>query len=169
MPKETHCSREKTRVVPTTLHLGQFVKQIDLTFTSTRSTKEPLSVNPVRDGLFLGCSRMGGGAKRTPLPKICHAHATMMKRGTVIPCLRSQKYLNHVTHSMSSADISIFSPEISKFCYIKKYRYRLHFYTKFLILLTFIESLKIILINMVEILMMSAKMTIAGLGKIKVF
>ena len=27
---------------------------------------------------------------------------------------------------MISADIIIFSPEIGKFCYIKKYRYRLH-------------------------------------------
>ena len=27
----------------------------------------------------------GGGAKRTPLPKICHTHPTMMKLGKVIP------------------------------------------------------------------------------------
>ena len=40
---------------------------------------------------------------------------------------RSKKYMNHVTHPLSSADISIFSPEISKFCYIKKYRYKLYF------------------------------------------
>ena len=32
--------------------------------------------------------------------------------------------MNHVTHPLSSADISIFSPESSKFCYIKKYNYR---------------------------------------------
>ena len=36
---------------------------------------------------------------------------------------------HHETHSLSSADISIFSQEISIFCYIKKYRYRLHFNT----------------------------------------
>ena len=41
----------------------------------------------------------------------------------------SKKYINHVTHHLSSADISIFSLEISKFCYIKKYRYRFHFDT----------------------------------------
>ena len=28
--------------------------------------------------------------------------------------------MNHVTHSLSSSDISIFSPEVSNFCYIKK-------------------------------------------------
>ena len=27
----------------------------------------------------------GGGAKRPPLPKICHIYSTMMKLGTVIP------------------------------------------------------------------------------------
>ena len=36
-------------------------------------------------------------------------------------------------------------------------------------MLTFLESLKIVLINMVTILMMSAKMAIPGLLKIKVF
>ena len=47
--------------------------------------------------------------------------------------------------------------------------YRLHFDTKFLVLLTFLESLKIVLIKKVIILMMSAKMATPGLLKIKVF
>ena len=33
---------------------------------------------------------------------------------------RCKKYMNHVTNPLNSADISIFSTEISKFCYIKK-------------------------------------------------
>ena len=37
--------------------------------------------------------------------------------------------MNHVAHPFSSADISNFSPEISKFSYIKKYMYRLQFDT----------------------------------------
>ena len=66
----------------------------------------------------------------TPLPKICHTYATMMKPGTVIPYLKKiQKFINHVTYPLSSADISIFAREISKFSYIKKCRYRLHFNT----------------------------------------
>ena len=77
--------------------------------------------------------------------------------------------MNHVTHLVTSADISIFSKEFSKFCYIKKYRYRLHFSTEFLILLAFLESLKIYLINLVIILMMSAKMATPGVLKIMVF
>ena len=76
--------------------------------------------------------------------------------------------MNHVTHPLSSADISNFSPEISKFCYINKYMYRLNFDKKFPILLTFLESLKIV-IKKVTILMMSAKMATPGLLKIKVF
>ena len=55
--------------------------------------------------------------------------------------------MNHVTRPMSPADISNFSPEIIKFCYIKKYMYRLHFDTKFLVLLTFLESVKMVLIK----------------------
>ena len=72
--------------------------------------------------------------------------------------------MNHVTHLLTSADISIFSPEISKFIYIKKYRYQLHFS-----ILAFFESLKVCLINLVIILMMQAKVTTLGLPKITVF
>ena len=45
----------------------------------------------------------------------------------------------------------------------------MHSDTQFLILLTFFEYLKIILINMVTILVMSAKMATLGLLKLKVF
>ena len=77
--------------------------------------------------------------------------------------------MNHVTHSMSPADISNFSPEIRKFCYIKKCMCRLHFDTKFLIILAFLEFLRIILIKKVTSLMMSAKMATPGFLKITVF
>ena len=76
--------------------------------------------------------------------------------------------MNHVTHSLSSIDISI-SLEISKFGYIKSYRHGLPFDTFFLILLTFLEPLNIALINMVTILMMSAKFATRNLLKIKYF
>ena len=106
----------------------------------------------------------------SPVPKICLTYPTMMKLGTVIPYLKKiQKiYESHDT-SLSSADVSIFLLEISKVCYIKKYRYRLHFDTEFLTILTFLESSEVALINMVKILMMSAKMATPGLLKMKVF
>ena len=59
--------------------------------------------------------------------------------------------MNHVTHPLSSTDISIFSPEISRFCYVKKYKYRLYFDKQFLILLPFFEFLQGFLINMIII------------------
>ena len=65
-----------------------------------------------------------GGGQKGPISKICHTYSTMIKLGTVIPYLKkSNKYMNHMTHPLSSADISIFSPEISKFCHIKKHRH----------------------------------------------
>ena len=74
-----------------------------------------------------------------------------------------------MTYFLSSTGINIFSSGISKFCYITEYKYRLHFSTQFLILLTFFESLKIFLINMVTILMISAKLATPDLLKIKIF
>ena len=70
----------------------------------------------------------GWGAKWSSFLKTCHTYPTMIKIGTVMPYPKKiQKIMNYVTHQLSSADISIFSPDFSKFCYIKKDRYRLHF------------------------------------------
>ena len=41
-------------------------------------------INPIQDGHFWGCSRMGGRQK-DPLPKIFHTYPKMTKLGTVIP------------------------------------------------------------------------------------
>ena len=50
------------------------------------------------------------GGQKGPLPEICHTYPTMMKLGTVIPHLKKiQKFINHVTHPLSSADITIFT------------------------------------------------------------
>ena len=112
-----------------------------------------------------------GGLKRrekVPLPNICNTYPTMMKLGTVTPYLKKiQKIMNHVTHPLRFAYIRIF--QISKFCCIKKYRYRLHFGSQFLILLTFLESLKNLLINLVILSLMLAKMTTSGLLKKRYF
>ena len=70
-----------------------------------------------------------------------------------------------MTHLLSFADINIFSPEIGNFCYIKKYRYALHFNAKF----NFFESLKDVSINMVAIFKTSAKLAALYLLKITIF
>ena len=43
----------------------------------------------------------GWGAKRPPLPKMCHRYPTMMKIGTVIPCLKKIRKIYELrdTHS----------------------------------------------------------------------
>ena len=46
-----------------------------------------IRTNPIQDGPFRGCSRIGA-TKRPTLPKICHTYRKMMKRGTVIPYLK---------------------------------------------------------------------------------
>ena len=81
--------------------------------------------------------------------------------------IRPIKQINQVIYLLSSTDtdIGIFSLEINNFCYIRNYRHRLHF----LILLTFFESVKVILINIVAILMMEAKLDTLGLLKIEIF
>ena len=66
---------------------------------------------------------MGWGKKTPSLKSV--TYPTVMKLSTVIPYLKKIEK-NHVTHPLSSANISVFSPEISKFRYIKKYRYSLH-------------------------------------------
>ena len=45
-------------------------------------------LNPIQDGLFRGCSRMGRGGTRVTIPKIYHTYPAMMKLGTVIPYLK---------------------------------------------------------------------------------
>ena len=86
---------------------------------------------------FFGAAHGWGRNKKAPpsLKSVTHAYPPMMKLGTVIPYPKKiQKYISHVTHPLNSADISIFSLEIIKFCYIKKYRYRLYFDKTFLLI-----------------------------------
>ena len=58
------------------------------------------NLNPVQDGPFRGCSRMGGGQKTPPLPKISHTYPTMMKLDTVTPYLKNilKVYESRDTH-----------------------------------------------------------------------
>ena len=119
---------------------------------------------------FFGAAQGCGVGKKAPLPKICHTYPTMMKPGTVIPYLKKfQKLYESCDTPLDFCWHQNFLAEIIKFCYIKKYRYRFHLDTCFLILLTILQSLRIVLINMVKILMMSAKMATLGLLKRKFF
>ena len=119
-----------------------------------RELSSTMVFNPIQDGPFGGCS------------EICHTHPTLMKLGTVIAYLREiQKLHESLVHPLISADINIFWPKISNFSYIRNFRYRLHFNEKYLDLLTFLESLRVILVNVIELLIMSAKVTTLDLLK----
>ena len=71
-----------------------------------------------------------------------------------------KKHGNEVTHLLSSAEISISSPEISNFVISKNTKVDC---------INFFESLKVILINMVATFMMSANLAPLVFLKVKVF
>ena len=72
----------------------------------------------------IGLFRAARGWWYSLSPKICHTYPTMMKLGTVgLSINYIYKNINHMKYSMSFSDISIFSLEISNFCYIKKVKY----------------------------------------------
>ena len=81
-------------------------------------------INPIQDGLFRGCSRAPPSLK-----SVTHILQWWNLANLCLTQRWSKKYMNRVTLPLISADITIFSSEISKFCYIKKYRYKLYFDT----------------------------------------
>ena len=81
-------------------------------------------------GAAHGCGGGGERRQKVPSPKICHTYPTMMKIGTLIPYLKKIQKIYKVRDTLLEfCRHQYFSPEISKFYYIKKYRYRLHFDT----------------------------------------
>ena len=74
-----------------------------------------------RVGFFGGCSRIGVGGQKGPpsLKSVTHILQWWNLAQLYLTQRRSKKYMNHATHLLSSADISIFSPGINKFCYTR--------------------------------------------------
>ena len=121
------------------------------------------------DSIQESCSRMEAGAKRSRLAKICHTYPAMMKLGTIMP------YLRKIQKIYESRDTTIC------FCRHQHFFTRNHKilpYQEIQILISFWCIIsnsfnfswvfkKIALINMVTILMMSAKMAMLGFLKIK--
>ena len=100
--------------------------------------------------------------KRSLFPKILHAHPVTMKLGTVIP------YLKKIRKHHESRETPL------RFCWHQHFFIRTqqlllcHFNTKFIILF-FFEFWRVVLINLVAILMTSAKFATLGLLRIRVF
>ena len=109
---------------------------------------------------------MGKGS----LHKICHTYPTTKKLGKVISYLKKfQKIYEPCDTTLEFWWHQQLSQEISKLCYMKKYRYRLHFNALVLILLALWGPLKVILITMAAIFIMAAKLATLDLLRIKVF
>ena len=119
-----------------------------------------------RMGLF-GAAH-GWGVKRLPLSKICHTYPKIMKLGTVIPYLKkTQKIYESHNTSLEFCLHQHFSIKNQQFLLYQKIQIQTALW--YIILLTFFESLKIFLTNMVTILMMSAKLATPSLLKIEIF
>ena len=92
-------------------------------------------INPIQVGLFRCCSRIRAVGEPFGPPSL--KSATQILQWWTLAQLyltyrRFKKFKNHVTQPLGSADISIFSPKTSKFCYIKKSTYILDFDAWFL-------------------------------------
>ena len=111
---------------------------------------------------------MGESKKALPLPKICHTYPTMMKLGTVIP------YLKKIQKIYESRDTPLefywhqhFFTGNQQILLYQEIQIKIAFW--YIISNSFDFSWVFFLINLVIILMMSAKMATAGLLKITVF
>ena len=109
-------------------------------------------------------------AKRPLLPKIYHTYATMMKLGTVIPYLKKiQKiYQVHDTPPQFHRQQHFFTRNKQILLY-QELQIQIAFWYIISNSFNFSWVLEIFLINLVIILMMSAKMATPGLLKITVF
>ena len=72
----------------------------------------------------MGIFGIAHGCERFPPKSLSHkSYNNETWHSYTLPKENLKIYKNHVTHSLSSADISIFSPVISNFSYIKFYSY----------------------------------------------
>lgn len=118
--------------------LGRSISRIPV-FTIT-NTLDIVSLTQFRLGLFMGAYRWED--QKDPLPKIFSyiSYNDKTMHSYIVPKKdKKKKHISHVKHHLNFAYISIFLPEISNFCYVKKYQYIFYFTIHFLILLTFSE------------------------------
>ena len=101
----------------------------NILLTRTLTWDSETSIYPYSGWAFSGLLVDGVVEKAPSIKSVTHILQWWNLAELYLSQRRFKKYMNHVTNSLRSADISIFSPEISKFCYIKKFKYTLHFDT----------------------------------------
>ena len=127
--KLPHVRLELLQVRSELPHLGNFDRSLiqNVFKKINHHYRKGIKLNPIQDRLFRVCSRPFYSPPS--LKPVTHILQWWNLAQLYLTQRRSKNYMNHVIHLLSSADISVFSPEISKLCYIKKYRHRLHFDT----------------------------------------
>ena len=123
-------------------------------------------VNPVKDGRFWDCSRIGEWEQKAPLHRISHTYPTMMKLGTVLPYIKKiQKNIWITWHTLWVLLTSAFFQwKSANFAISANASYRLY------MIISLYDSFNFFnFIIMVTILMMSAKMATLGLLIIMIF
>ena len=87
-------------------------------------------INTIQDRSFLGYSRMEGELKAPPLylKSVTHLLQSVPYDETWHSYTLRKEDLKNIYH-LISADINIFSHEISNFCCMRKYRLKMHFDT----------------------------------------
>ena len=116
-----------------------------------------------RMGLF--GTAYGWEGQKAPLPTVCQTSCNNETWHSIPYLKKIQKTYKLRDRPLDFCWYQHFFTGISNFCYIKKYRYRLHFNINLLFLLTFLEPLKVALINLLTSLMMTAKLVTLALFK----
>ena len=101
----------------------------------------------MQDGLFWDCSWIRGRQKDLPPNNLSHiSYIDETWHSNTLP----KKEPKNIWIMWHTHWVFLTSVGTSEFCYIKKYMYKLHFDKKFLILLTFLESLKTVFIKKLQ-------------------
>ena len=137
--------------------------------SNIREVWNMFKVNPIKDGHFRGCSQMGGQKSPHSLTSVTHILQWCRLVHLYLTQRRSNKYKNHVTHPLISADISVFHRKSGNFVISRNRDKDCILAQNSSFFLNSLESLNIFLINLVIILMMSTKMVTPCLLKITVF
>ena len=134
------CSRYKNLNIQTTIYRKETARQrfprsnSDHLLSLKQSIRYSQALTLFKMGLF-GAAHgwgVGGGGEAKSSPSLKSSTHILQWWNLAqlylnLKCFK--KFMNHVAHPLSSADSCIYSTEISKLHYIKKYRYRMNFDT----------------------------------------
>ena len=140
--------KQRIIIVHLLAHGGSNITNIN-TDELQQSILDSLIFNPLQNGLFRDCSRMGGwggGAQKVPLSLQSVIYPTMMRLRTLIPYLK--KIQKTYEPRDTTLEISIFFTGNQRNLLHQEIQIYNSFWYIISVFLFFLESLKIVLINM---------------------